>query len=82
MDPKVGCFAGFCHRCLTSMSVHMHAYCYPLFENRMKTDLWTISLCRKDIALYINTKSNSKVDYSYNGIWCTAGYGGLVIGIL
>ena len=29
---KVGCFAGFCHHCLTAMSAQAHAYRYPLFE--------------------------------------------------
>ena len=29
---KVGCFADFCHHCLTTTSAYMHAYHYPLFE--------------------------------------------------
>ena len=31
---------------------------------------------------YVNTKNNSKVDYSHNNNWCTVGYGNLIIGIL
>ena len=48
MGPKVGCFAGFCHHHLMTMSMHMHAYCYLLFESGTKTGLRTITLCRKD----------------------------------
>ena len=48
---KVGCFVGFCHHCWATMSVNMHAYCYLLLEHGMKTGLWTIVLCRKDVAL-------------------------------
>ena len=29
--PKVDCFSGFCHRRLTTMGMHMHAYRYPFF---------------------------------------------------
>ena len=81
---KVGCFAGFCHHCLAITSAHMYAYHYSLFESDMKTGLWTIALCRKDIklAISVNTKTNSKADYSYNGIWCATGYGSLMNGIL
>ena len=80
---KIGCLAGFCHYRLTTMSAHTHAYRYPLFECGMKTGLWKITLCRKDIALLRkNTKNNSTVYYSYNDNWCTAGYGDLIIGIL
>ena len=35
--PKVGRFAGFCHHCLATMSVHTHVYHYPLFESGKKT---------------------------------------------
>ena len=48
MGPKVGCFAGFYHHRLTTMSAHMHAYRYPLVESGMKTGLRAITLCRKD----------------------------------
>ena len=50
MGPKVGCFAGFCDHCLTTicMIAHMHVYCYPLFESGTKTDLKIIILWRKD----------------------------------
>ena len=48
MGPKVCCFAGFCHHCLTTMSAHAHAYRYPLVENGMKGGLRVITLCRKD----------------------------------
>ena len=50
MGPKVGSFAGFCHHCLATTSVHIHAYHYPLLESGMKTGLWTIPLYEKDIA--------------------------------
>ena len=50
-DLNVGCFAGFCHHHLTAMSVHMHAYHYPLFESGTKTGLRVIALCRKDRVL-------------------------------
>ena len=39
IDVKVGCFAGFCHHHVATMSAHMHAYCHPLFESVMKTGL-------------------------------------------
>ena len=39
MGSKVGCFAGFYHHPVTTISVHTHAYCYPLFESGTKTDL-------------------------------------------
>ena len=51
MGPKVGFFAGFCHRCLMAMSAHTRAYRYPLVESRTKTGLRTIALCRKDRVL-------------------------------
>ena len=50
MDPKGGCFAGFCLDRLTITSAHTHEYHYPLFESGMKTGLWTIPSCTKDIA--------------------------------
>ena len=33
MGSVVGCFAGFCHHCLATMSAHTHAYYYPLEGN-------------------------------------------------
>ena len=51
MASKVGCFAGFCDHRLATMSVYAHVYCYPLFENGMKTGLRMIALCRKDRVL-------------------------------
>ena len=39
MGPKVGCFAGFCHHRLMTVSMHIHMYCYPLFKSGMKTGL-------------------------------------------
>ena len=51
MGPKAGCFAGFCHHYLTTMSAQTHAYCYPLFESGTKTGLRAIVLCRKDRVL-------------------------------
>ena len=53
MGPKVGCFAGFCDHCLTTicMIAHMHVYCYPLFESGTKADLKIIILWRKDRVL-------------------------------
>ena len=44
-------FAGFYHHCLMTMSVHMHAYHYPLFESGTKTSYRTIALCKKDRVL-------------------------------
>ena len=51
MGQKIGCFASFCHHPLTTMSAHMHAYHFPLFESGTKTGLRTIALCRKDRVL-------------------------------
>ena len=51
MGPKVGCFAGFCHHRLMTMSAQTHAYHYPLFESGTKTGLRAIVLCRKDRVL-------------------------------
>ena len=48
---KFGCFTGFCHHRLTTMSAHTHAYRYPLVESRRKTGLRAIALCRKDRVL-------------------------------
>ena len=45
--PKVDCFSPS----LMTMSVLLHVYCYPLLGSGMKTGLWTITLCRKDIVL-------------------------------
>ena len=36
---KVGCFAGFCHHRVSTMSPHTHAYQYPLFESGTKARL-------------------------------------------
>ena len=36
---KVGCLLIFRLHYLVTMNVHMHAYCYPLFESGTKTDL-------------------------------------------
>ena len=47
---KVGCFVSFCHHHLVTTSVNILAYHYCLLENRMKTGLLAIALCRKDIA--------------------------------
>ena len=36
MGSIVGCFASsFCHHCLATMSVHTHAYHYPLERNQV-----------------------------------------------
>ena len=51
MGPKVGCFAGFCHHRLTAMSLHTHAYHYPLVESGTKIGLRAITLRRKDRVL-------------------------------
>ena len=51
MGPKVGCFAGFCHHRLTTISAQTHAYRYPLFESGTKIGLRAIVLCRKDRVL-------------------------------
>ena len=55
------------HR-LTTMSAHMHAYCYLLVESRMKTGLRATALCRKDRVVLSKHKinNNSKIDFSYN----------------
>ena len=45
MGLKVGCFAGFCLHRLMTMSAHTHAYCYPLLESGIKTDLRMTALC-------------------------------------
>ena len=34
---KAGCLACFLHHCVTTTSVHMCAYRYPLFESRPNT---------------------------------------------
>ena len=39
MGSKIGCFAGFCHDQLATMSVHTYVYCYPLFESGIKSGL-------------------------------------------
>lgn len=39
MGLKVGCLAGFLHHYVMIMSVHTHAYHYPLYENGTKTGL-------------------------------------------
>ena len=49
--PKVGCFTGFCHHHLTTMSIHTHVYRCSLFESGTKTGLRTTALCRKDRVL-------------------------------
>ena len=54
--PKVGCFADFCHHHLMTMSTHMYAYCYPLFESGMKIGLRMIALSRKDRGLLSKQK--------------------------
>ena len=38
-DSKVDCFTDLCHHCLVTMSAHMHAYHYSLFESGMKIGL-------------------------------------------
>jgi len=49
MGLTVGCLAGFYHHCVTTMSMHMHAYRYPLYESGTKAGLCMIALCRKDL---------------------------------
>ena len=39
-------------------------YYYPLFESGMKSGLWTIALCRKDLALLCKHKENSQQSQS------------------
>ena len=51
MDSEVDCFAGFCHYCLTTTTVHTHASHYVLFKSGAKSALWIIVLYRKDIEL-------------------------------
>ena len=48
---KVGCFVGFYHHYLVTMSVHIHVYRYPFFESGMRKGLQTINLNRKDLIL-------------------------------
>ena len=60
MGLKVGCFAGFCDHCLTTMSAHMHAYHYPLYESGTKIGLRMIALCRKDRVLLSKQKTTVK----------------------
>ena len=59
--PKVGCFVGFCHHHLTTMSAHTHAYRYPLAKSGTKIGLSAIALCRKDW-LYIVCQLHAAVD--------------------
>ena len=54
--PKIGCFAGFCNHHLATTSMHINVYCYPLFKSGIKTGLWTITVCTKDIALLCKNK--------------------------
>ena len=49
--PKVGCFAGFCHHRLMTMSAYTHVYRYPLVVGETKTGLRAIALYRKDRVL-------------------------------
>ena len=39
MDTNIGCFDGFRHHHLATMSVFKHVYSYHLFERAMKTCL-------------------------------------------
>ena len=66
---QCSCFAHFCHNCVATVGAHMHTYLYPLFQSGTKK-----SLKRSRTFTYVNTKNNSKVDFSYNDTWCTAGY--------
>ena len=69
MGSKVGCFAGFCHHYLTTMSVHMHVYHYPLFESGTKRVCEQSLYAGKTECYYVNTKNNSKniiINFSYN----------------
>ena len=43
MGLKLGCFTGFYHHPVTTMSAHTHAHRYPLFEIGTKTDPCTIA---------------------------------------
>ena len=54
---KVGCFAGFQSPSFGDLEcTHEYMYHYALFESGMKTGLWRIALCRKDIALLCKHK--------------------------
>ena len=65
MAPKVNCFAGFCHHLLATTNVHMHAYCYSLFESGMKQVCEPLLKVEKIYVVLLHEhKNNSKVDYS------------------
>ena len=61
--PKIGCFDGFCHHRLATMSTHMYPYHYPLLKVEPK---W---VCKQSHYVgnieyyYINTKKNSKTKF-------------------
>ena len=64
---QYGCFADFCHYLQSAMSPHTHAYHYCLFESGTKR------VCEQSLyiekyrtTIYVNTKSYSKVGFSYN----------------
>ena len=58
---KVGCFAGFCHHRVTTMSAHTHAYFYPLFESDMSVN---------NRFMQERYKTNSKVDFLQQLMYC------------
>ena len=79
---KAGCFDDIYHCHLATTSVHMHAYCYS-FCKVEQIQFCEQSLYVGKIEYYcVNTKNNSKMDYSYNDNRCTIGYGDLIISIL
>jgi len=40
---KVGCLVGFYYHHVMTSSVHMHAYCCPLYESGTKTSLQMVT---------------------------------------
>ena len=69
-----------CHHCLATMSAHTHAYRCPLEGNLVCEQ--SRYMYKRYISFYINTKNNSKIDYSYSNNWSTADYGESINSVL
>ena len=82
MGSKVGCFAGFCHHYLTTMSVQCMCIIILCLKVERKWVCEQSLYAVKTVCYYINTKNNSKIDFSYNDDWYTAGYGEFINGVL
>ena len=63
MDPKVGCFAGFCDHRLMTMSVHTHVYAILCMKVEWR-QVWEWSLYAEKKECYqVNTNNNNKIDF-------------------